>query len=117
MINQGAEIIINISASPFTIGKQDVRLKMLTGHAKRYNVPIIFVNQIGGNDDLIFDGNSLVINKKGIVVDRASGFKEDLLMVEFNGSGVNAGESKLRTDKKKTQYAAGEGNVESVYKA
>ena len=117
MINQGAEIIINISASPFTIGKQDVRLKMLTGHAKRYNVPIIFVNQIGGNDDLVFDGNSLVINKKGIVVDRASGFKEDLLMVEFNGSGVNAGESKLRTDKKKTQYAAGEGNVESVYKA
>jgi len=117
MINQGAEIIINISASPFTIGKQDARLKMLTGHAKRYNVPIVFVNQIGGNDDLVFDGNSLVINKKGVVVDRASGFKEDLLMVEFKGSDVNAGESKLRADKKKTRCVAGEGNVESVYKA
>jgi len=117
MINQGAEIIINISASPFTIGKQDARLKMLTGHAKRYNVPIVFVNQVGGNDDLVFDGNSLVINKKGVVVDRASGFKEDLLMVEFKGSDVNAGESKLRADKKKTRCVAGEGNVESVYKA
>ena len=117
MINQGAEIIINISASPFTIGKQDARLKMLTGHAKRYNVPIVFVNQVGGNDDLVFDGNSLVINKKGIVVDRASDFKEDLLMVEFKGSDVNAGKSKLRTDKKKTRCVAGEGNVESVYKA
>ena len=117
MINQGAEIIINISASPFTIGKQDERLKILTGHAKRYSVPIVFVNQIGGNDDLVFDGNSLVINKKGIVVDRASGFKEDLLMVEFKGSDVNAGEGKLRTDKKRIRYAASEGNVESVYKA
>tara|TARA_B100000959_G_scaffold266000_1_gene308025 strand:- start:430 stop:2106 length:1677 start_codon:yes stop_codon:yes gene_type:complete len=117
MINQGAEIIINISASPFTIGKQDARLKMLIGHAKRYNVPIIFVNQIGGNDDLVFDGNSLVINKKGIVVDQASGFKEDLLMVEFKGSDVNAGEGKLKPATKGTRYAAGEGNVESVYKA
>ena len=117
MINQGADIIINISASPFTIGKQDARLKMLTGHAKRYSVPIVFVNQVGGNDDLVFDGNSLVINKKGIVVDRASDFKEDLLMVEFKGSDVNAGKSKLRTVKKKTRCVAGEGNVESVYKA
>ncbi|MDP6924600.1 MAG: NAD+ synthase [Candidatus Scalindua sp.] len=117
MINQGAEIIINISASPFTIGKQDARLKMLTGHAKRYNVPIVFVNQIGGNDDLVFDGNSLVINKKGIVVARASDFKEDLLMVEFKGSDVNIWEGKLKTGKKKARYVAGESDVESVYKA
>ncbi len=119
MIRQGAEVIINISASPFTIGKQDARLKMLTGHAKRYNVPIIFVNQIGGNDDLVFDGNSLVINKKGIVVDRASGFEEDLLMVEFKGSDVTSGESKTKSVNQETRYAVGEGNVdvESVYKA
>jgi predicted amidohydrolase len=90
---------------------------MLAGHAKRNNVPVIFVNQIGGNDDLVFDGNSLVINKKGIIVDRASGFKEDLLMVEFKGSDVTAGESKLKSVKKETRNAAGEGDVESVYKA
>ena len=117
MVRQGAEIIINISASPFTIGKQDVRLKMLTGHAKRNKVPIVFVNQIGGNDDLVFDGNSLVINKEGIVVGRASGFKEDLLMVEFKGSDLTAGENKSRSVKKETRYAAGEGDIESVYNA
>ena len=117
MVRQGAEIIINIAASPFTIDKQDARLEMLTGHAKRYNVPIIFVNQIGGNDDLVFDGNSLVINKKGIIVDRASDFKEDLLMVEFKGSDVIAGGSKSKSIKKEPRYSVGEGGIESVYKA
>ena len=117
MVRQGAEIIINISASPFTIGKQDVRLKMLTGHAKRNKVPIVFVNQIGGNDDLVFDGNSLVINKEGIVVGRASGFKEELLMVEFKGSDLTIGGNKSRSAKKETRYAAGEGDIESVYNA
>ena len=117
MVRQGAEIIINISASPFTIGKQDVRLKMLTGHAKRNKVPIVFVNQIGGNDDLVFDGNSLVINKEGIVVGRASGFKEELLMVEFKGSDLTIGGNKSRLAKKETRYSAGEGDIESVYNA
>ncbi len=117
MIRQGAEIIINISASPFTIGKQDERLKMLTSHAKKYNVPIIFVNQIGGNDDLVFDGNSLVINKKGVIVDRALSFKEDLLMVEFKGPDISAGDSKPGSVGKRTQAGAGEEEIESVFKA
>lgn len=117
MIRQGAEIIVNISASPFTIGKQDVRLKMLTSHAKEHNVPIVFVNQIGGNDDLVFDGNSLVINKKGVIVDRALSFEEDLLMVEFKGSDVNAGDSKPISVEKRTQAATSEDEIESVYKA
>ena len=117
MIRQGAEIIINISASPFTIGKQDERLKMLTSHAKKYNVPIIFVNQIGGNDDLVFDGNSLVINKKGVIVDRALSFEEDLLMVEFKGPDISAGGSKPSSVGKRTQAGADEGEIESVYDA
>ncbi len=117
MIRQGAEIIINISASPFTIGKQDVRLKMLTGHAKRNKVPVVFVNQIGGNDDLVFDGNSLVINKKGIVVDQASAFKEDMLIVELKGSDVIADKSKAEPVKNGAGYTAGESDVRSVYEA
>jgi len=117
MVRQGAEIIINISASPFTIGKQDERLKMLTSHAKKYNVPIIFVNQIGGNDDLVFDGNSLVINKKGVIVDRALSFEEDLLMVEFKGPDISAGDSKPGSVGKRTQAGAGEDEIESVFKA
>ena len=117
MIRQGGEIIINISASPFTIGKQDVRLKMLTSHAKKYNVPIVFVNQIGGNDDLVFDGNSLVINKKGVIVDKALSFEEDLLMVEFKGPDISAGGSKPSSVGKRTQAGADEGEIESVYDA
>ena len=117
MVRQGAEIIINISASPFTIGKQDERLKMLTSHAKKYNVPIVFVNQIGGNDDLVFDGNSLVINKKGVIVDKALSFEEDLLMVEFKGPDISAGGSKPSSVGKRTQAGADEGEIESVYDA
>ena len=117
MIRQGGEIIINISASPFTIGKQDERLKMLTSHAKKYNVPIVFVNQIGGNDDLVFDGNSLVINKKGVIVDKALSFEEDLLMVEFKGPDISAGGSKPSSVGKRTQAGADEGEIESVYDA
>ncbi|GAX60852.1 NAD synthase [Candidatus Scalindua japonica] len=117
MVKQGAEIIVNISASPFTIGKQDVRVKMLAGHANRNNVPIVFVNQIGGNDDLVFDGNSLVINKNGIVVDKASGFKEELLMVELKGQDVRASVGKSKPAGTASQPGTGDSEIESVYKA
>jgi NAD+ synthase (glutamine-hydrolysing) len=117
MIRQGAEIIINISASPFTIGKQDTRLKMLINHVNRYHVPIVFVNQIGGNDDLVFDGSSVVINKKGVIVERALNFEEDLLMVEFKGSDVRACIGKSKSVRKAIPARTGEGEVELVYKA
>jgi NAD+ synthase (glutamine-hydrolysing) len=117
MIRQGAEIIINISASPFTIGKQDTRLKMLINHVNRYHVPIVFVNQIGGNDDLVFDGSSVVINKNGVIVERALNFEEDLLMVEFKGSDVRACIGKSKSVRKAIPARTGEGEVELVYKA
>ncbi|ODS31945.1 MAG: NAD synthase [Candidatus Scalindua rubra] len=117
MIRQGAEIIINISASPFTIGKQDVRLKLLTNHVKRYNVPLVFVNQIGGNDDLVFDGNSLVVNKKGVIVDEALTFEEDLLKVEYRDSDVNVVENQLTSVRKKRRKAVSKNEIDSVYKA
>ncbi len=117
MIRQVAEIIINISASPFTIGKQDTRLKMLINHVDRYHVPIVFVNQIGGNDDLVFDGSSVVINKKGVIVERALNFEEDLLMVEFKGSDVRACIGKSKSVRKAIPARTGEGEVELVYKA
>ena len=117
MINQGAEIIINISASPFTIGKQSVRLKMLMDHAKRHNVPLVYVNQVGGNDDLVFDGNSLVINKKGVIVGEASAFEEDLLTVEFRNSDVSVVEDKLTSVRRRSQIVVSENEIDSVYKA
>ncbi len=117
MINQGAEIIVNISASPFTIGKQDVRLRMLANHAKRYNVPIIYVNQVGGNDDLVFDGNSLVVNKKGLIAGKAFAFEEDLLTVEFTDSDVNIVEDVSTSIRRRNQTVISKDELDSVYKA
>jgi NAD+ synthase (glutamine-hydrolysing) len=117
MINQGAKIIINVSASPFTIGKYNVRLKLLTNHAKRHNVPLIFVNQVGGNDDLVFDGNSLIVNRKGDIVGEALAFEEDMLTVEFKDSDVRLVKDKLTSVRRKTQATTGKNEIDSVYKA
>ena len=59
----GVDIVINLSASPYCVGKQKLRESMLGYSTKKYKIPIIYVNQVGGNDDLIFDGNSLVFNR------------------------------------------------------
>ncbi|NEP77935.1 MAG: NAD+ synthase [Okeania sp. SIO3B3] len=76
--------VVNMSASPYRVGKQKLREAMLEHSTNRYQIPIIYVNQIGGNDDLIFDGCSVVFNKIGNVVYRASAFETNLAVVEFN---------------------------------
>ncbi|GET42931.1 NAD+ synthase [Microseira wollei] len=80
----GVDMILNISASPYTVGKQKLREAMLKHAAIRYQKPIIYANQIGGNDDLIFDGNSVAFNCEGEVVCRAGGFKTDLVILQFD---------------------------------
>lgn len=86
LVSLGVDLIINLSASPYSLGKQKIREKMLTHAAIRYNIPMIYVNQVGGNDDLIFDGRSVAVDSYGNVVNRAVGFHEDLLIVEFDES-------------------------------
>ena len=61
LVDEGAEIILNLSASPFTISKKETRLKMLEDYYEKYNRPIIYVNQTGGQDELVFDGSSLIV--------------------------------------------------------
>jgi NAD+ synthetase len=78
------DLLVNLSASPFTIHKQQFREKIITHHAQKYQIPIVYVNQVGGNDDLIFDGNSVVVNSRGEIVARANSFQEDLLIVDFD---------------------------------
>jgi NAD+ synthase (glutamine-hydrolysing) len=91
LISCGANIIINISASPFTVGKNEtIRLRMLTHDAKKYRVPFVYVNQFGGNDDLVFDGNSVVINADGNIIAQAKAFEEDLLMVDIKNKAVQS---------------------------
>jgi len=65
LAEKGAELMINISASPFYLGKDVVRFKLIHNHVLRHKVPFIFVNQVGGNDELIFDGTSFVVDASG----------------------------------------------------
>ena len=83
LISQGAEIIINISASPYYYGKIKLRLDMLSYIAQKYKRPIVYVNQVGGNDELIFDGSSLVITEDGKIAWRGKSFEEDFGIVDF----------------------------------
>jgi NAD+ synthase (glutamine-hydrolysing) len=89
LISQGADVIINISSSPFAVGKHDkIRLRMLIHDAMKYKVPFVYVNQVGGNDDLVFDGNSVVINAQGRLIAQAATFKEDLIVVDIKNPSV-----------------------------
>jgi NAD+ synthase (glutamine-hydrolysing) len=78
----GGSVIINISASPYWRNKRKVRFEMLAAIAKRHKVPVIMVNQVGGNDSLIFDGSSLAIGPGGELLARAHAFEEDLVFVD-----------------------------------
>jgi NAD+ synthase/NAD+ synthase (glutamine-hydrolysing) len=83
LVAAGAEAIINLSASPFTAGKQIHREAMLSSLARKYNVPFLYVNQVGGNDDLVFDGRSCVFDANGGLVARGRGFEEDMITVDL----------------------------------
>ncbi len=78
----GAEIIINMSASPFQSGKVASREDLIRRRAEQANTPIIYVNQVGGNDELIFDGASMAVGADGIVLARCKSFHEDLLVID-----------------------------------
>ncbi len=75
LVALNVDFTVNLSASPYTIGKQQIRERMLTHMAIRFDQPIIYVNQVGANDDLIFDGGSFVVNRDGILCDRVPQMK------------------------------------------
>ncbi|MDP2633037.1 MAG: NAD+ synthase [Candidatus Curtissbacteria bacterium] len=78
------DFIINLSSSPFTADKQKLRESMISASSKKYKMPIVYVNQVGGNDDLIFDGASLVFDGQGKLLARAKAFEDDLLVINLN---------------------------------
>jgi len=80
----GAEVIVNISASPYHVGKRDFRERMLAARALDNVVIIVHNNLVGGQDELVFDGNSMVLNEKGQVVARGKQFEEDLVVVDLD---------------------------------
>ena len=75
---QGAELILNLSASPYHIGKTSHRRQLLCDVAKEHLLPIVYCNAIAGNDQLIFDGHSVVINENGEPVEQLEGFAEEV---------------------------------------
>lgn len=83
LVNLDVDLIVNLSASPYVVQKQQVREKMLIYLSKQYKKSLIYVNQVGGNDDLIFDGNSFVVDKKGNIINKAKNFQQDLIYVDY----------------------------------
>ena len=90
LARQGAEVLLNISASPFNAGKRRARWQIFSEIAKRYDVPLVYVNQIGGNDELLFDGSSIVFDKTGQTIFCAPVFEEHGTLVQLQGSPCEA---------------------------
>lgn len=76
--------IINIAASPFSYNQGKVRTQVLVENAKKYNMPVLYVNQIGANTEIVFDGDSMVLNAKGSIVNRLNTFSEDYAVIDTN---------------------------------
>jgi NAD+ synthase (glutamine-hydrolysing) len=82
LIRSGGNFVLNISASPFWAGKRELRRDMLATIAKNDHVPVVFVNQVGGNDSLVFDGSSMAFDREGKVIAQGKSFEEDLVLFD-----------------------------------
>jgi len=88
LVEEGAEILINISASPWHLGKNQVRQAMLENTVTKVRRPLVYCNAVGGNDELIFDGGSLALDAEGQVIGQSPYFSEAVTLVETEGSPV-----------------------------
>jgi NAD+ synthase/NAD+ synthase (glutamine-hydrolysing) len=84
LVAAGARVIVNLSASPFVVGKERFRDEMLSSMARRHGVPLVYVNHCAGNDDLVFDGRSLGISGKGVVTARGKAFAPDIVICDVS---------------------------------
>ena len=79
----GATLLLSINASPYFMGKRELRRKIFAATARRFNMPLVYVNQVGGNDQLVFDGSSFAMDAEGNVICSAASFREDLVIVDI----------------------------------
>ncbi|MGK7912546.1 MAG: NAD+ synthase [Synechococcus sp.] len=82
MAKAGADVVINLSASPFSVGKQSLRVDMMGAIARKHRLPLLYVNQVGGNDDLVFDGASCAFDRDGRLLASGSAFEPDVIIVD-----------------------------------
>ena len=83
----GARLILNINASPYHVGKARTRERMLVQRARENDVVVSYTNMVGGQDEVVFDGNSMIVDRTGIVITRAGAFEEELLMADLSFDG------------------------------
>jgi NAD+ synthase/NAD+ synthase (glutamine-hydrolysing) len=100
----GANFILNISASPFHLGKIELREEMLAAMAKQYRAPVVMVNQVGGNDSVVFDGSSVVFGPDGKLVASGKSFAEDLVL--FDSQTMRAEIHEQTSGREASAYAA-----------
>lgn len=86
LVEQGAELILNLSASPFSLNKPAIRREMVSALARAHNRPIFYCNAVGGNDQLIFDGNSIAFSASGELIAQLPGFQPAEQIVDFNAA-------------------------------
>jgi len=86
LADAGADVFVNISSSPFTMGKAALRREIIRQHAIRHRRPFLYLNQTGGNDELIFDGHSTAFDADGTLLARARDFAEDFIVVDTDGT-------------------------------
>ena len=84
LIEDGSDLIINISASPYSSGKSGYREKLIKERVLKFSTPFLYCNLVGAQDELIFDGNSLSFTKNGKINARGRSFEEEMIMVNFN---------------------------------
>jgi NAD+ synthase (glutamine-hydrolysing) len=89
---KGIDLLINLSASPFAQGKQEKRLRLVKNHARNLRAPVVYVNQVGAQDELVFDGASMVVDKENNLIHLGKRFQEDVAIVDLeNHSFDNSG--------------------------
>ncbi|MDI6854134.1 MAG: NAD+ synthase [Deltaproteobacteria bacterium] len=88
LAEKGSSILINISASPYQVGKEEIRYNLMRRHAEKFGLPFLYVNQIGGNDELIFDGRSMAFDRAGKLLSILPAFKETVFTVDLNEAGT-----------------------------
>ena len=86
LVEQGAEIIVNLSSSPFALHKPAIRYELVAGSARAHQRPICYCNLVGGDDQLIFDGNSIAVNAEGKLIAQLAAFREDERVVDTNST-------------------------------
>lgn len=82
LLQQGARVLISINASPYHLGKRELRREVFANTARRFGIPLVYVNQVGGNDSLVFDGSSFALDPAARLSAACASFQEDLVMVD-----------------------------------